>query len=59
MGNIISGGKSPAIPFLLRNKETGKVKINTDFIKIVINFNKVREEIKTLWEVISFFIRSL
>ena len=48
MGGIISGGKNPVIPFLLRNKEAGKVKANTGFIKIVINLNKVKEKVKTL-----------
>ena len=59
MGGIISGGKNPVILFLLSNKEVGGVKINTGLIKIVIGFNKVREEVKTFREVISFFTRSL
>ena len=48
VGGAISGGKGPIIPFLLQNKEAGKVKINTGLIKIIINFNKVKKEIKTL-----------
>ena len=55
MGNIISGGKNPAVPFLLRNREASGVKINTGLIKVIIGFNKVREEVKTFREVISFF----
>ena len=47
MGGIIFGGKDLAILFPLRNKEAGGVKANTGFIKIVINLNKVKEEIKT------------
>ena len=58
MGGVIFGGKGPVIPFLLRDKEAGKIKANTGLIKIIINFNKVKEEIKTLREVIFFFIRS-
>ena len=56
MGNIISGGKDPVIPSLLQNKETGGVKININLIKIIINLNKVKKEIKTLREIIFFFI---
>ena len=52
----MSGGKGPAVPFLLQNKEAGKVKINTGLIKIIAGLNKVREEIKTFREVIFFFI---
>ena len=47
MGGIIFGGKGPVVPSLLQNKKAGKVKINTGLIKIVINFNKVKEEVKT------------
>ena len=56
VGNIISGGKGPAIPSLLQNKKTGKVKINTSLIKIIISLNKIKEEVKALREIISFFI---
>ena len=56
MGGIISGGKSPVIPFLLRNKEAGGVKVNTGFIKIIIGLNKMKEEVKALQEVMFFFI---
>ena len=55
MGGIISGGRSPIVLSLLQDKEAGGVKINTGLIKIIINFNKVKKEIKTLREVISFF----
>ena len=56
MGDIISGGRGPVVPFLLRNKEAGGVKANTGLIKIITSLNKVKEEIKTLRKVISFFI---
>ena len=59
MGGIIFGGKNPVIPFPLRDKEAGKVKTNTDLIKIVINLNKIKEKIKTLREIIFFFTRNL
>ena len=52
----MSGGRGPVVLFLLRDKEVGKVKVNTGLIKIITNLNKVKEEIKTLREVISFFI---
>ena len=42
----MSGGKGPIILFLLRDREVGGVKINTNLIKIVIGFNEVREEVK-------------
>ena len=48
VGGVISGGKNPAVPFLLRDKEAGRVKINTGLIKIIAGLNKVKEEIKTL-----------
>ena len=56
MGGIISGGKNPAVLFLLRNKEAGRVKANINLIKMIINLNKVKEKIKTFREVIFFFI---
>ena len=59
MGNVVSGGRNPAVPFLLQNREPGGVKVNTGLIKIITGLNKVREEIKTLREIISFFTRSL
>ena len=59
MGGVISGGRGPAVPFLLQDKEAGGVKVNIGLIKIITNLNKVREEIKTLWEVISFFTWNL
>ena len=48
VGGIIFGGRNPAVPFPLQNKEVGRVKINTGLIKIVIGLNKVKEEIKAL-----------
>ena len=59
VGGVIFGGRNPIILFLLRDKEVGKVKANIGLIKIVISLNKVREKIKTLREVIFFFIRNL
>ena len=59
MGGVISGGKNPVIPFLLRDRKAGKVKVNISLIKIIIGLNKVKEKVKTLREVISFFTRSL
>ena len=56
MGSVISGGKGPAVPFSLRDKEAGGVKVNIGLIKIIISFNKVKEKVKTFREVISFFI---
>ena len=56
MGGAVSGRKGPAILFLLRNKKAGKAKVNTGLVKIVIGLNKIKEEIKTLREVVSFFI---
>ena len=56
VGGIIFGGRNPVIPFLLQNKEAGGAKANTNFIKIVINLNKIKEKIKALRKVISFFI---
>ena len=56
MGGIISGGRNPVIPFLLRDKEVGGVKVNISLIKIIIGLNKDKKEVKTLREVISFFI---
>ena len=59
MSGVISGGRNPAISSLLRDKEAGKVKANTNLIKIIINLNKVKEEIKILREIISFLTRNL
>ena len=59
VGGVIFGGRGPAVPSLLQDKEVGGVKVNTGFIKIIINLNKVKKEIKTLREVIFFFTRSL
>ena len=55
MGGIISGGKGPVIPFSLRDKKAGGIKVITSLIKIIISFNKVKEKIKALREIISFF----
>ena len=52
----MSGGKGPVIPFPLRDKEAGGVKVNTGLIKVITGLNKVKEEVKTFWEVIFFFI---
>ena len=54
----MSGGKGPVIPSLLQDKEAGKVKVNTNLIKIIISLNKVEKEVKTFREIISFFIRN-
>ena len=59
VGGIISGGKGPVIPFLLQNKEVGKVKANINLIKIITGLNKIKKEVKTLREIISFFTRNL
>ena len=59
VGGAISSGKGPVVLFLLQNKEAGGVKVNTNLIKIIINLNKIKKEIKTLREVIFFFTRSL
>ena len=58
IGGAVFGEKGPVIPFLLRDREAGKVEINTGLIKVIVGLNKVREEVKTLWEIISFFTRS-
>ena len=55
----MSGGKGPVIPSPLRDKEAGGVKANTNLVKIITGLNKVKEKVKTLREVISFFTRSL
>ena len=44
----MSGGRGLVIPFPLRNKEVGGVKVNIGLIKIIAGLNKVREEVKTL-----------
>ena len=54
----MSGGKGPAIPSPLQNKEAGRVKVNISFIKIITGLNKVREEVKAFREIISFFTRN-
>ena len=59
MGNIISNGKGPTIPSPLQNKKAGKIKANISLTKIITNLNKVKEKIKTLQEIISFFTRNL
>ena len=55
----MSGGKGPAVPSLLRNREAGGAKVNTGLIKIITGLNKVKEKVKTLREVISFFTWNL
>ena len=59
VGGVISGGKGPAIPSLLQNKKAGKAKANTNLVKVIINLNKVKEKVKALREIISFFTRNL
>ena len=59
VGGAMSGGKGLVVPSLLRDKEAGKAKVNINLVKIIINFNKVREEVKTLRKVIFSFIRNL
>ena len=56
MGGIIFGGRGPVVPSPLQDKEAGKVKANTGLIKIITGLNKVREKVKALRKVISFFI---
>ena len=56
MGGVMSGGRGPVILSLLRNKEVSGAKIIINLIKSVPGLNKVREKIKTLWEMISLFI---
>ena len=46
VGNIISGGKGPAIPSPLQNREINRVKANTGLTKVVINLNKLRRRLK-------------
>ena len=55
VGGVISGGRSPAVPSLLRDREAGGAKVNTGLIKVIIGLNKVKEEVKTLREIIFFF----
>ena len=59
VGDAVSGRKDPAIPSPLRDREAGGAKIDTGFIKIITGLNKVREEVKTLREVIRIFTRNL
>ena len=44
----MSGGRSPVVLFLLRDREAGGVKVNIGFIKVIIGLNKVKKEVKTL-----------
>ena len=55
MGGVISGKNNPVILSPLRNKEAGRVKVNTNLIKIIINLNKIKEKVKTLREIQFFF----
>ena len=59
VGGAMSGGKGPVIPFLLRDKEAGGVKVNTGLIKIIAGLNKARKKVKTLREVIRVFTQNL
>ena len=58
MGGVVFGGRDPVILFLLQDKKMGGAKVNTSFIKIIINLNKAKEKVKTFWEVIFFFARN-
>ena len=40
----MSGGKGPAILFLLRDKKAGRVKANIGFIKIITSLNKIKKK---------------
>ena len=55
VGGIISGGKNPAVPSLLRDREIDGAKVNTNLIKIITNLNKIKKKIKTFWKIISSF----
>ena len=55
----MSGRKNPVVPSLLRDKKAGGVKTNIGLIKIIIGFNKIKEKVKTLREIIFFFTRNL
>ena len=57
MGGIISGGKNPVIPFLLRDKEAGRVKANTGLIKIIININKIKKRLKPFGRLYPFLFK--
>ena len=59
VGGVMSGGKDPAVPFSLRDKEADGAKANTGLVKIVIGLNKVKKKVKTFREVIFFFTWSL
>ena len=59
VGGIIFGGKGSVVPFLLRDKEAGKAKVNIGLVKVIIGLNKVKKEIKILRKVMSFFTRNL
>ena len=59
VGGVVSGEKGPVIPFLLRDKEVGGVKVNTGFIKIIVSLNKVKEKVKVFREVVRVFAWSL
>ena len=54
----MSGGRGLVIPSLSRNKEAGRVKVIISFIRIIISLIKVKEEVKTVWEIMSVFTRS-
>ena len=54
----MSGRKSPVIPFPLQNRKAGGAKLITGLIKIIPGLNKVKKNVKTLREVISFFTRN-
>ena len=58
MGGVISGGKGFVIPFLLRDREAGEVKVNIGFIKVIISLNKVREKVKAFRKIVRVFTRN-
>ena len=59
MGGVISGGKGPVILFLLQDREAGKVKVNINFIKIIIGLDKVKEEVRAFREAVRVLTRNL
>ena len=48
----ISGGKGPAVPSSLRDRELNRAKVITNLIKI-------KEEIRSLWKGINAFIKTV
>ena len=50
--STISGGRGPAVPSLLRDRETGGAKVNTGLAK-------VKEKVRSLREGINAFIKAV